>query len=383
MKKKFRYIDKPLFIITIIFSIIGLLMVFSASSIISSFNENISTYNYFARQLFFIFCSYLFFFIVLLNYHTKNYAKFLPLFRLILLAALVTLFIWGFKMNGSRSWFSILGLFNLQPSEFAKLYIILFLGFFFQKVQKKDYPTLKYYYPILTVIIIIILVLLQPDTGTALVIILLTIGIYFVTPLSFKKKKIFYIISIFLAIIGLTTFIFKDKIFKDYQINRFNIKEPCLRYEDSGYQLCNSYIAINNGGLFGVGLGNSTQKYLYLPAGHTDFIFAIIVEELGSIIAIVILVLYIIMFYRIYLIAKRADNISGSIIAFGSLILISIHCVINLGGILGLIPLTGIPLPFLSYGGSFTIVTYLLIFIVQRIAVENNQTKIKKEISSL
>ncbi|NLA33194.1 MAG: FtsW/RodA/SpoVE family cell cycle protein [Mollicutes bacterium] len=191
-------------------------------------------------------------------------------------------------------------------------------------------------------------------------------------------------ITLLVILGGLSFLVFKNDFLKGFQKERFNYKQPCLRYvERSGYQLCNSFIAINNGGLFGSGLGNSTQKYLYLPAGHTDFIFVIILEELGSIVGVLIIIAYIYMLYRIVKIAKSTSNLRNSIIAFGTFIIISVHILINLAGILGLIPLTGVPLPFLSYGGSFTIVTYMLIFLVQRVAVENNQSKHAKELKRL
>ena len=143
------------------------------------------------------------------------------------------------------------------------------------------------------------------------------------------------------------------------------------------------YIAFHNGGIFGVGLGNSTQKYLYLPEGHTDFIFPIIVEELGFIAGVLLIIGYIIMLYRILKIAKNSENFRCSILAYGSFLFILLHILVNLLGVLALIPLTGISLPLLSYGGSFTLNILIVLFIVQRVAIENAINKDKREISNI
>ena len=161
-------------------------------------------------------------------------------------------------------------------------------------------------------------------------------------------------------------------------------QNPCSRYtETTGYQVCNGFIAINNGGLFGVGLGNSTQKYLYLPESHTDFIYPIIVEELGLIFGIFIIIAYFIMLLRILKIARNSENLRCSVIAYGTFWFLTLHILINLLGVLALIPLTGVPLPLLSYGGSFTVNIIVMLFLVQRVKIENEINKTKREIKAL
>jgi cell division protein FtsW (lipid II flippase) len=177
---------------------------------------------------------------------------------------------------------------------------------------------------------------------------------------------------------------FSSSILTETQRSRFEFREPCTRYtKDTGYQVCNGFIAIHNGGLFGVGLGESTQKYLYLPEAHTDFIFTILVEELGVLAGLAVLLLYIYLIYRIIKISKSCYNIRNSIICYGIAMLFLAHLLINFLGILALMPLTGVPLPLLSYGGSFTITCLTGLFIVQRIAIENNMTKKRLEISKI
>ncbi len=385
MKENLRNCDKPLLITTIIFSIIGLLMVFSSSSIIASFSVKTSPYHYFIRQFAFIAVCYIGFFLFILNIPISKYRNFTIIFGLIILGSLILVFPFGVEINGAKSWFNMWGLFHYQPSEFAKIFIILYIAFFFENYQKIRNINKSFYYPLTIIVFILFLIFRQPDLGTGVIIGTLTFCIYFFIPLNNKNKRNLKLMMGLLLILGTILFLtFKNDLLKQFQKDRFNYKQPCLRYtEPSGYQLCNSFIAINNGGLMGAGLGNSTQKFLYLPAGHTDFIFSIILEELGAVVGILIIILFLFMLYRIVKISKSTSNIRNSIIAFGVFIVITIHILINLGGILGLIPLTGVPLPFLSYGGSFTTVTYIMIFLVQRVAVENNQSKLAKEISNL
>jgi cell division protein FtsW len=164
----------------------------------------------------------------------------------------------------------------------------------------------------------------------------------------------------------------------DYRLNRFIYTHPCDRYEEnSGYQVCNGYIAIDNGGVKGVGIGDSVQKYMYLPASHTDFIFPIVVEEFGVITGVFIILLYMLLIGLTFRVALKSKNLQNSIICYGIAIYVMLHIFVNLGGVLGVIPLTGVPLPFLSYGGSFCITLICSFAIVQRINIENELERLK------
>ena len=136
--------------------------------------------------------------------------------------------------------------------------------------------------------------------------------------------------------------------------------------------------AFNNGGLLGKGLGNSTQKYLYLPDSHTDFIFPIVVEELGLLFGLFILLLYLFLLARILIVGRYATNNRNAIMCYGVAFYIFLHIIINLMGVMGMMPMTGVPLPFLSYGGSFTLCLVVALTIVQRVAIENNTKKLSK-----
>ena len=198
---------------------------------------------------------------------------------------------------------------------------------------------------------------------------------FFFSPVSKRIKSIMFIVGMILIFIVSIVFIFwGDKIFSSNELERFNYHDPCSRYITSGNQLCNGYIAINGGGLLGKGIGNSTQKYLYLPEAYTDFIFAIIVEELGLLVSVLILLLLFLVLWRIFIIAKRSKTTRGSLLCYGIFWYILLHIVINLGGLLGLMPLTGVPLPFLSYGGSYLMCLIASIAIVLRVDIESKNS---------
>ncbi|MDE5630588.1 MAG: FtsW/RodA/SpoVE family cell cycle protein, partial [Bacilli bacterium] len=300
-----------------------------------------------------------------------------------IVAALIALKTYGTVTNSAQSWFRVFG-FSIQPSEFAKTFIIIFLACVYG--SKKKFETVyNLFIPLIPCVVIFLLVCLEPDLGTAAIIAIICMFVFFSLPVGKDKMlnilKVSVIIIVLFAIFALQT---NQSYLTDTQSNRFNYKNPCKRYlEETGYQVCNGYIAIHNGGLWGVGLGKSTQKYLYLPESHTDFIFPIIVEELGMVGGIVVLGLYMLLLFKILEIARNASNLRGSIIAFGTFGYILTHIVVNLGGILAIIPLTGVPLPFLSYGGSFMINLMILLALTQRVAIETKENRYKKEVKKV
>ena len=183
------------------------------------------------------------------------------------------------------------------------------------------------------------------------------------------------------ALAGLIIYNVQGYILNDQRISRFkSYLDPCGNYENGGYQVCNSYIAINNGGLFGLGIGKSKQKYSYIPEPHTDSAFAIIAEEYGIYRCVFIFIGYIIVLWRILVISSKSNTLRGRYMCLGIASYIFVHIFVNLGGMLGLIPLTGVPLPFLSYGGSFVMSLIAALAIVQRVCVESKNQKEKIKI---
>lgn len=384
MKSLMKKIDRPLFFLMLVYMILGIVMILSASSVSAVLRYQVSSYYFFIRQVIFVLFSCFLGFLFVLKYPTRNYKWFAPLYLIIVVALLLYVFGYGAIAGGAQSWIDF-GFFNLQPTEFAKTALILYMGFFYEKSLKRKKTFLYNFIPIVIALFIFILVAKQPDFGGAAII----AGIVFFTFLKvpFPEKKKVNIIKY----IGIGTILFAiillysgSDIFNSSQLSRLKFAAPCSRYmDDTGYQVCNGLIAYHNGGLLGVGLGNSSQKYLYLPEAHTDFIFPILVEELGLLVGILVLIGYILILYRILKIAKTCDNTRNFIICYGTFIYILLHLVINLAGSLALIPLTGVPLPFLSYGGSYNMNIILMCFVLQRIAIENKINEEKRQIKMM
>ena len=384
MRKMFSKIDKPLLFVSLAFFLFGLVMVLSASSMESYMRYGYGPYHYFYRQAMFIGVGLVLFFVIT-KIPTKSYKTLSYLSLVGIMVVLGALLGYGYVANSAQSWFKI-GSLSVQPSEFAKVISIMFLSIYYGK-HKDSLGSLKVLIlPIIPVIIIFGMILMQPDLGTALIIVLVTMFMFLSLPMPKKILNRFKLVIVgIVLLVALVYYITDGKILKEYQKERFNFKDPCERYQDdSGYQLCNSFIAFKNGGVLGQGIGKSTQKYLYLPESYTDFIYPIIVEEWGAVVGVIIILMYLIVIYRLYRIARRAINLESSLIAYGICIYLFSPIAINLAGVMGLMPLTGVPLPFLSYGGSYVISLMASLGIAQRIAIESNDkskknVKVKKE----
>lgn len=374
MFRKLKYLDKTLLIITIPLFILGLIMIFSASNITAYRYHDVSTYHYFIRQSIFLAVG-LVLFIIMIIFNTETYCKASHILMLGSIAALVGVLVYGSIKKGVQGWFE-LGPFTVQPSEFVKVITIVYLAEYYGKHQETITSWVKSLFPIGITILIAGLIFLQPDLGTAIIYVGIVAAIFFSAPISKKiKGKIFFLglILIIVALIG------GKSLLKEHQLERLNIKNPCDRILTNGSQVCNCYIAINNGGLTGVGLGNSTQKYLYLPEPYTDFIYAIIVEELGLIVGVGLILVYILIMFRILVIGRKSPTNKGAILCYGVAIYLFLHVAVNLLGIMGIIPLTGVPLPFMSYGGSFTICLIAALTIVQRVSIDSGLIKERSE----
>ena len=378
MKEKNKKMDKTLFFFMILYTILGLVMIFSASSITAVLYNRVAESYFFKKQSIFVLASWIMGIGFVLKFPTSKYRKLAPLAMLAITAALILLIPYGKITNSAKSWYD-LGVFSFQPSEFVKSIMILFLAVYYEKIiLNKDFDIQKIIFPYIIIVVACGLIAYQPDLGTAIIVAGIAGLVFLALPIKtdiMKKMKTGAIITV--AVVGIFI-LFGGSFLNAEQKDRLTFKDPCTRYtQKTGYQVCNGFIAISNGGLFGVGLGNSTQKYLYLPEAHTDFIFPIICEELGTIVGSLIIIGFGIILWRLLKIASNAGTIRGSIIAYGTFCYILLHLLINFMGILALIPLTGVPVPFLSYGGSFYINLMFLLFLNQRVVIEkyNNKTK--------
>ena len=313
----------------------------------------------------------------MIKFTTKAYGMFSWGLLIIIIISLLSLLAIGQAKNRAISWYD-LGPISIQPSEFAKVITIVWLARYYEK-NKKMTSYGKSLFPLFVCGMITLLIFIQPDLGTAIIYATIVGIIFLAAPIikPIKAKTIFAFIGL-VAFAGVVLVGSGKSVLLARQVERFDFSNPCDKLLTTGNQVCNCYIAINNGGLTGVGLGNSTQKYLYLPEPYTDFIFAIIVEELGVIFGVGIILMYMFLLYRILKIGRDSPTNRGALLCYGVAIYIFLHITINLMGIFGLMPMTGVPLPFMSYGGSFTICLIAALTIVQRVSVENGLCKKEK-----
>lgn len=383
IKSLYNKMDKPLLFFSILFFLFGLLSITTASSREAVVRYDVDTYYYFFKQLIMIIIGVIVSFIVL-NLKTKAYKELIPLGYIIVVILVLLIFPFGVDVNGAKNWLPIPGIGTIQPSELAKVVIIVYTAVLFEKYYKILRSNDKRKYEkigtiLVMVVLIPILTFLQKDLGSALIMLSIFAIMFLSSPILRIDKLKTIVLGISVFIVGLSLLYLKQGyVLSEAQKARFSFFNPCSKYETTGYQVCNGYIAINGGGLFGVGIGKSKQKYSYIPEPHTDMIFSIIAEEYGVIGCSFIFIAYIIILFRILKISINSYNLRNKYISLGVACYIFMHIFINLGGLFGLIPLTGVPLPFLSYGGTYAISLMTSLAIVQRIHIENEIEKNKK-----
>lgn len=377
MIRKFRYVDKKLLIASILLFAIGLVMIYSASNVTAYMLNEASPSRYFAKELLFL-ISGIIGCCIFFGFSVKSYALGSWLLTIAMGISIFCLFTYGKIVNGAANWIGYAG-FGIQPSEFAKIAIIPLMATYYEQNVRHNDNFKRMIIPLLVAAVMTILIVLQGDFGTALIYMILSVSIFFMAPISSRiKKSVFKLGIVGVLFLGALIMVFGDKIIPEDKLERFNYQNPCDRYLKEGNQLCNGYIAINGGGLFGKGLGNSTQKYLYLPEAHTDFIFAIFVEELGIVGVIVLFLLYLFVILRIVATGKKTSKTSHTLLCYGVSIYIFLHVLINLGGVLGILPMTGIPLIFMSYGGSICWCTLFALTMIQRVNYEMKRAIVRK-----
>jgi cell division protein FtsW len=267
------------------------------------------------------------------------------------------------EINGARSWLQFGGI-SFQPSEFVKLGLVMYLASIYSKKQNYIHDFNKAVLPPLVMTGGLLgLIVLQPDIGTTAVIFLIACSVIFSAGIRFKHLSILVIIGLVILMLGATQMINAER------LSRFTgAYQPFEDPEEDGYHLIQSYIAIGTGGLSGEGLGQGVQKLGYLSEPHTDFIMAVIAEELGFIGVLVVIGLLATIVLRGIYISRLCEDNFGALLAIGISSMIGIQAFINLGAISGLLPITGVPLPFVSYGGSSLLVLMISMGILNNIA---------------
>ncbi len=295
------------------------------------------------------------------DYH-RFYNLSLPLlFVAIFLLILVFIPGIGIDLLGAKRWIN-LGFVSLQPSEFVKLSLAIYLAAWFSKKEKGRFIAF-----ILLIGLLFGLVVLQPDMGTAIVILGEAFIMYFIS-----GGNILYFLSSIPVLGALGLVLIKTSPYRAERLATF--LNPAIDVQNSSYHVKQILIALGNGGVFGVGLGNSLQKYAYLPENTTDSIFAIIAEELGFIGSTILIGIFAVVVWRGFLIASKAPDNFGRLLAAGITTFLGIQMIINLAAQTVLVPLTGIPLPFISYGGSALIVDLCAVGILLNIARQSHSS---------
>lgn len=359
--------DFQLLILTLLLVGFGLVMVFSSSSNIAvvSKNFNYDSMFFVKKQLMFAVLGVISMFIAMNIPYTKYKKLFVPAFILIVIVLMMMPFI-GSVLNGSRSWL-LLGPVSIQPTEFAKIIIILYLSALISKKGERFRDLRTGYIPVMMIVGFVAgLIMLQPDLGSCLILVGTSGLIIFAGGANLKH----IMASLVLLILGASLVLGAQALFKglhssgstdasgsDYKAGRIEaFLDPWADSKGTGWNLVQSLTAIGHGGVAGTGFGQSIQKLHYLPNAYNDFIFSVIGEEFGFVGTALFLLIYIYFIWRGLIVALRCQDTFGTLVGVGIMGLIAIQAFVNIGGVTRTIPITGVTLPFISYGGSSLLV---------------------------
>ncbi len=321
---------------------------------------------YFKKQLFFVIAGFILAIVAgYFDYRIfKNYSSFLFAFYIVSVLLLIAVLFLGYKTRGTTGWFSIGG-FNFAPVEAAKLAIILLLAKYFSLRHIELFRIRHLIASFIYVAVPLFFVIMQPDLGSASVLAAIWLGIIIISGIKFRHLLAIMLIGFILFGIMWIAFL------KDYQKERIlTFLNPEKDPLGNSYNLRQSMIAIGAGGLWGKGIGKGTQAQLdFLPEGHTDFIFAVIAEETGLTGVVILFLLFAILIYRILKIGMQAENNFARLFSVGFSLMLVYQIIINIGMNMGIVPIIGLPLPFVSYGGSSTIMNFIGLGILQSIRI--------------
>ena len=345
-----RHIDWLLILLLLLNSLIGVAFIYSSSQHLPG--------NYHMRQLFWIGVSFIALFLILsIDYH--HLLALSPYFYVVCVLLLGGVLAFGSIVSGAKSWFR-LPFFQIQPSELAKLAVILVLAGFFSKFRRFTISLGEAMLSAGIVLLPVGLIVMQPDLGTALCYVPVFLATLILAGMNRRMLILFLAVSMLLGAVGW------NFLLKDYQKQRITtLLYPEQDPLGSGYQIAQSKIAVGSGGLFGKGFKKGTQSQLrFLPARRTDFIFSVIGEEAGFAGVIMVLGIYSLLLLRMFQSVERSRDRAGVYICFLAAFLITSQAFINILMTVGLFPVAGIPLPFLSYGGSSLLTNYLAVSLV-------------------
>lgn len=347
-KRFFKQIDYSIIILIYLLSIIGILVIYGSTSSIPQLKTI-----YIKQTIWLVISTIVFIVILFINYNDLKKILFLLYFANILL--LIFLLFFGKAVHGSTSWFAI-GSVRFQPSEIMKVITVIFLAMYLSEERDKGFLTIDNFgKPILITLLPMLLILKQPDLGTAIIFMpCLLVMLY----LANAKIRPLILFILFLAVSASGVYPF----LKTYQKERiFIFLNPGSDSLGKGYNIIQSQIALGSGKLLGKGWGHGTQtEFQFLPEHHTDFIFSSLIEQFGFIGGIFVLFLFYMLIQRSLNIAKESKDFFGSYMVIGLIMIVIVHIIMNIGMTSGLMPVTGIPLPFISYGGSSLLTMFVI-----------------------
>lgn len=358
----FLKLDWVIIIIVILLVSLGLLALYSVSFVENSFNSS-----YFQKQITAIIIGLaIMFFLSFYDYRAIDFYSTKLYFAII--AVLLAVIFWGVRVRGTVGWIGF-GEFNIQPVEIAKVVMIIFLASFLSKKKTKLSTLARTITSVILVSIPVLLVLRQPDFGSASIIVAIWIGMLSVSGIN--KKNLLVLVLIVGVSFSAGWFLLKD-----YQKSRIkNFITPYADPRGSGYNVIQSTVAVGSGGVWGKGLGHGSQSQLnFLPEKRTDFIFAVIAEELGLIGAGIVLMLFAVLFYRIKETARLARDNFGYLLTVGVMVMFFVQIFVNIGMNVGISPVAGVPLPLLSYGGSSMVSVLAALGIIQSVHIRRAKT---------
>jgi len=353
-----RKFDWLLFLAPMLLGILGLMAIYSTDLSIG----DVVFFNFKKQLIAFILGVIVMFIFTILNFQQLKNAKNILYFMGVIVLFLVLII--GQKLRGTTGWF-ILGPLSFQPIEIIKIILVIFLADYFSRQGRMLFALKDIFKSFIAGFILIILVLKQPDLGSSIILFLIWLGMLMVSRI--RKKHIAILFLLFSVIISVSWFFVLEPYQKDRILTFINPDLDPLR---AGYNIKQSIIAVGSGGFFGKGLGFGSQSQLrFLPEAHTDFIFALIAEEMGFFMVIIILGLYGLFFWRILTLAKTSESDFVSFVCIGFLIMFMAEMIINIGMNLGLMPVTGLALPFVSLGGSSLVSKFIAVGILQSIKI--------------
>ena len=362
-KRTFKF-DFVLLICVLLLSGFGLLVIYSATMFsFSADTPDLST-NFKKQLIFLIISVFIFGAMLFLNY--RKLKRFWIIIFIANVLLLISVLIFGYEVNGTKGWID-LKFTSLQPSEFSKIFMIVCVSAVLSKWRSEKKPVVSFKKVALSILIAFLtigLILLEPDFGQSIIIFIVFVLMLFVSGANFL-----YVLGVIGMTIGGVFAGLKMGLIQQYQLDRLLIfLKPDVKPEGAGYNLIQSKMAIGSGRLFGKGLFLGTQTNLnYVPEHHTDFIFSVIGEELGFIGAFLTIIVFAIIIWRCFKIARQASDQFGFLISAGVGFLILTQMTINIGMTIGLMPIIGIPLPFLSYGGSNLLSVFVGISLVENV----------------